>query len=76
MISLDKCNETCNFAAELSSKVFFLSKTKDVNIKVPNIITNRNGAKILIKHISYDGGDTLRGGDTFSVNGNFHAPKK
>ena len=76
MISLDKCNETCNFAAELSSKVFFLSKTKDVNIKVPNIITNRNGTKILIKHISYDGGDTLRGGDTFSVNGNFRAPKK
>ena len=54
MISLDKCNETCNFAADLSSKVFFLSKTKDVNIKVPNIITNRNGAKTLIKHISYD----------------------
>ena len=39
---------------DLSREVFVLSKTKDVNIKVPNIMTNRNEAATLVKHISYD----------------------
>ena len=39
---------------DLSPEVFVLSEAKDVNIKVPNIITNRNKATTLVKHISYD----------------------
>ena len=39
---------------DLSPEVFVLSEAKDVNIKVPNIITNRNEAVTLVKHISYD----------------------
>ena len=47
MISLDKCNERCNV---LSPKI-----TKDVNVKVFNMVTNKNEAKILlVKHISCD----------------------
>ena len=54
MISLDKCNESCHSFDDLSPKVCVCSKTKDVNVKVLNIITNRNEAKTLVKHISCD----------------------
>ena len=30
------------------------SKIKDVNVKVPNMITGRNESKSLVKHIAYD----------------------
>ena len=53
MISLDKCNGSCNTVDDLSTKACVPSKTKDVNVKVFNMITNRNKAKALvIKHIS------------------------
>ena len=54
MISLEKCSGGCNSVDGLSAKICFPSKAKDVNVKVFNIITNRNEAKLLIKHISSD----------------------
>ena len=51
MISLDKYNESGNF---LSPKIFLLQKTKNINVKVSNMIANKNEAKIIAKHISSD----------------------
>ena len=48
MISLDKCNGSCNV---LSPKIRIPKKTKDVNAKVSDIITNKNEAKTMVKHI-------------------------
>ena len=45
MISLDKCNESCNYVFDLSSKICVPSKTKGVNVKLSNIITNGNEEK-------------------------------
>ena len=44
MISLDKCNESWNVVKE----------TKNVNVEVFNMITNKNEAKTMAKHISCD----------------------
>ena len=52
MFRLDKCNGRCNVADDLSAKICFPSETKDVNIKVFNIITKTNEAKALLKDIS------------------------
>ena len=52
MFSLDKCNGRCNAADDLSAKICFPIETKDVNIKVFNIITKTNEAKELLKDIS------------------------
>ena len=49
MNSLDKCNGSCNV---LSPKICILKKTKDINVKVFNIITNKNKAKTITKHVS------------------------
>ena len=49
MISLDKCNGSCN---ALSPKICVPKKTKDTNVKVFNMITNKNEAKTMTKHIS------------------------
>ena len=41
MIGLDKCNESnesCNAVNDLSSKICVPSETKDVNVKVFNVI--------------------------------------
>ena len=45
MIGLDKCNESCNAVNDLSSKIFVPSKTKDVNVKVFNVIKKINETK-------------------------------
>ena len=50
MISLDNCIVSCNSVNDLSITICLLSKTEDVNVKVFNIITNRNEAKSLVKH--------------------------
>ena len=50
MISLDKCTGSCNV---LSPEMCVPKKTKDKNVKVLNMITNKNEAKIIRKHISY-----------------------
>ena len=54
MISLDKCNGSCNAADNLSTKIGLPGKTKDVNVKVFNMIKRINEAKTLVKHFSYD----------------------
>ena len=51
LISLDKCNGSCNV---LSSKICVPKETKDINVKVFNVITNKNDAKTIAKHISCD----------------------
>ena len=51
MISLDKCNESCNV---LSPKVCVPKETKDINVKAFNKIANKNEAKTMTKHISCD----------------------
>ena len=51
MVSLDKCNGSCNALEDLSTKICVPSKTKVVNIKVFNMVT-RN--KTLVKQISCD----------------------
>ena len=38
MIGLDNCNESCNAVNDLSSKICVPSKTKDVDVKVFNVI--------------------------------------
>ena len=48
MNSLDKCNGSCNI---LSPKLYVPKKTKDLSVKVFNMITNKNEAKTMTKHI-------------------------
>ena len=50
MVILDKCNAT----NDLSTKIIVPSKTKDINVKLFNIVTRINEAKTLVKHISCD----------------------
>ena len=55
MISLDICNGSCNSAVDdLSAKVCVPSKTRNVNVKVFNMITRINQAKTLVKYLSCD----------------------
>ena len=54
MINLDKCRGSCNSVNDLSTKICDPSKTKDLDVKVFNMITNRNEAKTMVKHISCD----------------------
>ena len=54
MISLDKYSKSCNSVDDLCKKICVPSKTKDVNVKVFNMITNRNEEKTLEKQISCD----------------------
>ena len=49
MISLDKRTGSCNV---LSPKICLLKETKDINVKTFNIITNKNEAKTIAKHVS------------------------
>ena len=42
MVSLDKCSGNCNV---LSPKICVPRKTKDINVKEFNMITNRNEVK-------------------------------
>ena len=51
MISLDKYAGSCN---ALSPKVCAPKETKDINVKLFNMITNKNEAKTMAKHISCD----------------------
>ena len=52
MIGLDKCNGSCNSVDDLSRKICVPNKTKNINVRVLNMITNKNEAKAMIKHIS------------------------
>ena len=53
MINLDTCNGSCNVVDDLSTKICVPSKTKDVNVKVFNMITGINEAKILVKRFMW-----------------------
>ena len=48
MISLHKCSGSCNV---LLPKICILKKTKDINVEVFNMITNKTEAKTMTKHI-------------------------
>ena len=52
MIGLDKCNGSCNSVDDLSTKICVPNKTKNMTVRVLNMITNENEAKAMIKHIS------------------------
>ena len=54
MISLDKCNGSCNDIDDLSTKMCVPCETKGVNVKVFNMITKVYEAKTLIRDISCD----------------------
>ena len=51
LISLDKCNGSCN---NLFPKICVQKKTKDINVKVFNMTTNKDEAKTITKHILCD----------------------
>ena len=53
-VSLDKYSGSCNAADGLPTKICVPSKTKDINIKVFNVMTRRYETKTLIKQISSD----------------------
>ena len=54
MVSLDGCSGSCNAVDDLSTNACVTSKTKDINYKAFHMITRRNEAKTLAKHISCD----------------------
>ena len=49
MISLDKCNGSCNTLCPI---ICVPKETKDINIKAFTILTNKNEVKTKAKHIS------------------------
>ena len=54
IISLDKYNGICNVIDYLSTKICAPSETKDVNVKVFNMITRIKEVETFVKHISCD----------------------
>ena len=54
MISLDKCNGSCNVLGELSKKICIQSKAKDVDLEAFNMMIKISEAKTLVKRISKD----------------------
>ena len=51
MISLGKCSGSCNV---LLPKIFVPKEKKVINVKAFDMITNKNEAKTMAKHISCD----------------------
>ena len=51
IISLNKCTGSCNV---LSPKICVPKKAKNINVKGFNMITNKNEAKVMTEHISFD----------------------
>ena len=54
MVSLCRCNGSCNAFYDLSGKICVPNKTKDVNVKVLNMIARINESKTLVRPILYD----------------------
>ena len=54
MIILDKSNESCYAVDDLSTKKCVPSQTKNVIVKIYNLITRINEVKTLLKYISWD----------------------
>ena len=51
VISIDKCTGSCNV---LSPKICVPKETEDIYVKAFNMITNKNEAKAMTKHLSCD----------------------
>ena len=51
MISLSKCTGVCNV---LSPKICVPKETKDINVKVFNMITNKDETRAITEHIPCD----------------------
>ena len=54
MLSLNRCNGSCNTFDELSSRICVSSETEDVYLNVFNMITKINESKTLTKQVSFD----------------------
>ena len=54
MVSLDRCNGSCNTFHDLSSRKCVLHKSVHVNLIVFNMVTRINESKTLIKHTLCD----------------------
>ena len=50
-VTPDKCNRSFNDVDDLYTNICVPSKTKDVNVKVFNLITKIHESKTLVKHI-------------------------
>ena len=48
-VKLDRCVRSCNTLNDLSNKLCFPNKTKDLNTLVFNMISGKNQSKILTK---------------------------
>ena len=53
MISLDECNGSCNVVDDSSPKICLLSKTKDLNVEVFNMVTTVYEVNTLVKHFMW-----------------------
>ena len=51
---LDKYSGRCKAVDDFSMKISVPSETRDIDLKLSNLITETNKAKIIIKHISWD----------------------
>ena len=51
VISIDKCTGSCNV---LSPKICVPKETKDIYVKTFTMITNKNEAKTMTKHIPFN----------------------
>ena len=54
MIILNKCNANCNVVDDFSTKICLPSETKDVNVKLFNLIKGLNEVKTMVKHVLCD----------------------
>ena len=52
VITLDKCDGSCNVLTKISGRIFVPNKTEDVNLSVFNLITRKNESKTLTKYTS------------------------
>ena len=50
IVSLDKCNESCNVVEDLSTKIYFANEKEEVNVTVFNMLTRINESKALGKN--------------------------
>ena len=51
-VNLYRCMGSCNTLNDLSNRICFPNKTKDLNLSVFNMITGINESKTLTKHVS------------------------
>ena len=54
MISLEKCSGSCNSVNDLYRGIYVFYIKRNINVKVFNMMTNKNEAKAMVKHISCD----------------------